>query len=103
MKNSFANNLRNLRIENNMSQSELARQLYINRSMICAYEKENRMPSLDVLMQLSAIFNVSVDFLLGTEKDAALDKERSIDITGLNQSQIDIIKNLINEFRNKNK
>ena len=54
-------------------------------------------------MQLSAIFNVSVDFLLGTEKDAALDKERSIDITGLSQSQIDIIKNLINEFRNKNK
>lgn len=103
MKNSFANNLRNLRIENNMSQSELARRLYINRSMICAYEKENRMPSLDVLMQLSAIFNVSVDFLLGTEKDAVLDKERNIDITGLSQSQIDIIKNLINEFRNKHK
>lgn len=75
MKNSFANNLRNLRIENNMSQSELARQLYINRSMICAYEKENRMPSLDVLIQLSVIFNVSVDFLLGIEKEHTSDKK----------------------------
>lgn len=103
MKNSFANNLRNLRIENNMSQSELARQLYINRSMICAYEKENRMPSLDVLIQLSVIFNVSVDFLLGIEKEHTSDKKRFVDITGLSKTQIDIINSLISEFKNRTK
>ena len=60
MDNIFAVNLKNLRIEKGLNQTELAEKLFINKSMISSYEKGTRMPSLDVLMQLTFIFNVSI-------------------------------------------
>lgn len=103
VKNHFALNIKNLRIEHGMKQTELAEKLFINKSMISAYEKGTRMPSLDVLIQLTNIFNVSIDFLLGIQRNEVEDKIRSIDISGLNDKQISIIENLINEFRECNK
>lgn len=103
MDNTFAVNLKNLRIEKGLNQTELAEKLFINKSMISAYEKGTRMPSLDVLMQLTFIFNVSIDYLLGVQRDEVEDKQKSIGISGLNDNQIKIIENLIDEFRNCNK
>lgn len=103
MDNIFAVNLKNLRIEKGLNQTELAEKLFINKSMISAYEKGTRMPSLDVLMQLTFIFNVSIDYLLGVQRNEVEDKKKSIDISGLNSNQIKIIENLIDEFRDCNK
>lgn len=103
MDNIFAVNLKNLRIEKGLNQTELAEKLFINKSMISAYEKGTRMPSLDVLIQLTFIFNVSIDYLLGVQRNEVEDKKKSIDISGLNDNQIKIIENLINEFRDCNK
>lgn len=103
MENIFAVNLKNLRIEKGLNQTELAEKLFINKSMISSYEKGTRMPSLDVLMQLTFIFNVSVDYMLGVQRDEVEDKQKSIDISGLNSNQIKIIENLIDEFRDCNK
>ncbi len=103
MDNIFAVNLKNLRIEKGLNQTELAEKLFINKSMISSYEKGTRMPSLDVLMQLTFIFNVSVDYMLGVQRDEVEDKQKSIDISGLNDNQIKIIENLIDEFRDCNK
>ena len=96
-------NLKNLRIEKGLNQTKLAEKLFINKSMISAYEKGTRMPSLDVLMQLTFIFNVSIDYLLGVQRDEVEDKQKSINISGLNNNQIKIIESLINEFRDCNK
>ena len=71
--------------------------------MISAYEKGTRMPSLDVLIQLTYIFNVSIDFLLGIQRGEVDDKTRSVDVSGLNDKQVNIIGSLINEFRECNK
>lgn len=103
MKNFFAINLKNLRIEKGLKQTELAEKLFINKSMICAYEKGTRMPSLDVLIQLTYIFNVSIDFLLGIQRGEVDDKTGSVDVSGLNDKQVNIIESLINEFRECNK
>ena len=103
MDNIFAVNLKNLRMEKGLNQTELAEKLFINKSMISSYEKGTRMPSLDVLMQLTFIFNVSVDYMLGVQRDEVEDKQKSIDISGLNDNQIKIIENLIDEFRDCNK
>ena len=59
MDNIFAVNLKNLRIEKGLNQTELAEKLFINKSMISSYEKGTRMPSLDILMQLTFIFDES--------------------------------------------
>lgn len=103
MDNIFAVNLKNLRIEKGLNQTELAEKLFINKSMISSYEKGTRMPSLDVLMQLTFIFNVSIDYMLGVQRNEVKDKQKNIDISGLNDNQIKIIENLINEFRDCNK
>mgnify|MGYP004534893665 FL=1 len=103
MDNIFAVNLKNLRIEKGLNQTELAEKLFINKSMISSYEKGTRMPSLDILMQLTFIFNVSIDYMLGVQRNNIEDKQKSIDISGLNDNQIKIIENLIDEFRDCNK
>lgn len=103
MDNIFAVNLKNLRIEKGLNQTELAEKLFINKSMISSYEKGTRMPSLDILMQLTFIFNVSIDYMLGVQRDNIEDKQKSIDISGLNDTQIKIIESLIDEFRDCNK
>ena len=102
MKNTFAANVKNLRKEIGITQTELAEKIFVNKSMISAYEKGKRMPSLDVLIQLSAIFNVSIDYLLGIQRNDINDKETCLDISGLNDKQRKIITDLIETFREQN-
>lgn len=59
------NRLKRLREENNITQEELAKRLNLSKGIISLYEKEERMPSLKVLNELSEIFNCSIDYILG--------------------------------------
>lgn len=102
MKETFAINVKNLRKELGITQTELAEKIFVNKSMISAYEKGKRMPSLDALIQLSMIFNVSVDYLLGTQRKNSNDKETTIDISGLTEKQKKIVADLIETFREQN-
>lgn len=54
-----------LRKELNLSQEELAEKLGIDVSSINRYEKDKREPEYATLLQIAALFNVSVDYLLG--------------------------------------
>lgn len=58
------NRIKELRIENNWSQAELATRLQCAMSSIAMYEKEERKPSLEVLVKLSEIFGCSIDYIL---------------------------------------
>lgn len=91
----FAENIKNLRTKKGLTQSQLADRLWLNKSIISAYENEQRMPSLDVLIKLSYEFNVSIEYLLGIEK------HKTIDISDLTDEQISAINNLIELFRKK--
>lgn len=51
-----------------MSQLQLAEALNVSASTIGMYEQGRRSPGLDVLIQMSRIFGVSLDYLItGTE------------------------------------
>ena len=102
MKNTFARNIKNLRKELGLTQTELANKIYINKSMISAYEKGTRMPSLDALISLSETLNVSIDFLLGLQRDNTNDSETAIDISGLTEKQKRIVADIIETFREQN-
>ena len=102
MKDTFAKNIKNLRKELGLTQTELANKIYINKSMISAYEKGTRMPSLDALISLSETLNVSIDFLLGIRRDNANDRETTIDISGLTEKQKKIVADLIETYREQN-
>ena len=71
-----------LRKQNKLSQSQLAKDLNISPSALGMYEQGRRMPSLDILVKLSAYFHVSLDYLItGSEfqNPAPADKKRTPD------------------------
>lgn len=63
--NNFALNLKTLRSEAGYSQQKLAELLGVRRSAIANYESGIREPSLDTLIAICKIFEVSTDFILG--------------------------------------
>jgi DNA-binding helix-turn-helix protein len=86
--------LQQLRMDRNMSQSELGKALNRSKSVISAYENDLRIPPLEVLTEIALIFNVSLDFLVG------IDKAEMVSVDGLNDTQKAIIHSLIYEFMN---
>lgn len=61
----FANVLRLLRNEKNMSQQELADALGVSKSAVNMYERGERQPNFETLEVIADYFNVDTDYLLG--------------------------------------
>lgn len=64
-----------LRKAKSWSQDELAKKIEASRVMIGKYERNDNLPSIEVIVKLAKVFTVSVDFLLGEGLNAAYDKE----------------------------
>ena len=61
------NRIKDLRQAQGLTQEELGKKLNVQKSAISKYEKGIVIPNGDVLKRLSAIFNVSTDYLLDNE------------------------------------
>lgn len=74
----FAERIKKLRMDRNLTLDGLAKALNINKSRIGMWENNGTVPRDDILIQLSKYFNVSIDYLLGNEKmeDKEPDSER---------------------------
>ena len=59
--------LRELRIEQNLTQNEVAILTGIKRSSIAAYELNEHLPPVDKLIQLAKLYKVSLDYLCGLD------------------------------------
>ena len=67
MKNIFKDRLKELRVENNLSQAKLASLTYLSQAAIAKWEKGTRTPSMEYIVILAKYFQVSSDYLLGLE------------------------------------
>lgn len=65
MKINLGQRLKELREERGYTQKQLAEKLGINSVTYLHYEKEQREPPLALLADISRIYGVSVDYLLG--------------------------------------
>lgn len=92
----FGNTLKKLRLQNGMTQQQLAAQIGVSKSVVSYYELQERTPSPDVLVKLAAIFHVSSDYLLG------ITKTNSVDLSGLESDDVAIVNSLIEHLRQKN-
>lgn len=63
----FADRLKLLRLENNLSQNQLAKILQINQSNVSVWEAGKELPRAEYLIILAKYFKCSVDYLLGLE------------------------------------
>ncbi|CAK7067036.1 helix-turn-helix domain-containing protein [Tissierella sp.] len=57
--------LKNLRLENNLTQKELAEKLNMQNTAISKYELGEREPDIETINNIAEFFNVSTDYLLG--------------------------------------
>lgn len=94
---SIAKRLIALREKYNFSQSDIARQIGVTPALISAYENQERKPSLDKLVALADIFHVSTDYILG--RSVKIDSSVMVNVDGLSDKQIEIIRNIISEFK----
>ena len=60
--------IKELRLENHMTQKELSDYLNLTPKMISFYELGQRVPPSDIILKLAEKFNVSTDYLLGKAK-----------------------------------
>lgn len=93
----FGNRLKELRSKNGMTQTSLAQRLNITKSVVSYYERQERMPSPDVLAKLAKIFHVSIDYLMG------VDKKKTIDVSDLSDEDISVLNHMADTLRSKNK
>ena len=65
----FSDILRALRLQCALTQKQLGRKLGLTVSTVCHWEKRRSEPSISQLKNLSAVFGVSVDFLIGNAEE----------------------------------
>lgn len=63
----FAERLRELRTEKNLSTVALGKELNVSNSTICRWEKCEIIPTITHLYNIAMFFCVSTDYLLGLE------------------------------------
>ena len=87
--------LKSLRIEKKLTQKQVADRIGLAISAVSSYDSGKRYPSYDVLAKLARIFHVSTDYLLG------MTDTRNVDVTGLNDNEIELVSQLVDMLRNK--
>ncbi len=87
-----AERIKELRILNNFTQTELAQHLNVTRSSVNAWEMGISIPSTAMLVELSQIFHTSTDYILGINTDEVLN------ISHLTEKEKSLIFNMMNYF-----
>lgn len=89
--------IQELRIRNNMTQSDLARKMRVTRSSVNAWEMGVSIPSTEKIIDLSFFFNVSIDYLVGKDDSFV------INISNLDENEKNCVIQLVNVLKNKQK
>ncbi len=88
--------LKQLRLDKQLRQEQVARLVGVSKGAISAYETDIRQPSYEVLIRLANLYRVSVDYLLGRTDD------RTLDISGLTAHEVAMITELVASMSAKN-
>ena len=85
--------IKELRKEFGLSQVDLAARMEVTKQTISNWENGNIQPSIDMLVSLANVFNVTTDYLLG------LDDVPRLSIEGLPMSFAAHLAQIIEDFR----
>ena len=87
--------IKKLRLSYNLSQVDIANRLGVSKQCVSNWENDNIQPSIEMLVKIAKLFNVSADYLLD------LDEKELLDVQGLSEKEIAHIKLLIQDLLNK--
>lgn len=91
----FSQRLRKVRLDNHMTQAQVARKIGVTAFMVSSYETDIRLPSYDVLIRIADLFGVSIDYLLGREE------KRTLDISSLTDEEAALVSGITNVFKRR--
>jgi len=94
---SLAEKVKTLREQLGLTQAEMARRLGLTRSSVNCWEMGLSIPSAGLLIELSKLFHVTTDYLLG------VDNGRIIAADDLTEKEIASIINIIQCLRDRRK
>ena len=63
------NKLKQLRIEKNIKQQDLAKALNVTKQSVSNWENNKRLPDINTLIQLADFYNCSLDYLFGISNE----------------------------------
>ncbi len=66
----FAENLKKLRTERNLSKAELAEQMFVTRSAITRWENGSRLPDASMIFRLAECLDVNIEILLSAAAES---------------------------------
>ena len=69
--------IKELRIENQLTQKQLAEKLKISQSSVCEWERNQYEPTATAIKLLSSFFEVDSDYLLGIEKEKSYGRQKN--------------------------
>jgi transcriptional regulator with XRE-family HTH domain len=90
-----------LRKEKNWSQGDLAQKIDASREIIGKYERNENLPSIEMVAKMAQAFGVTVDFLIGSGENASYDKEtveRINDIQKMDTDTKNVLFNVIDTY-----
>lgn len=105
MSTNFGKTVKKLRMQKNITQSQLAEILSVGRSTIAGYETKGKQPDYDKLEKLADYFNVTIDYLLGYSNDIYLNNSALENNAQYKEEIISIddeLITLINKLENEN-
>lgn len=88
--------LKRLRKSHNLTQQELDSNVGLSKAVVSKYENGLGYPTFDTLIRIANYFGVTTDYMLG------VDNGKTIDVSELNESQIESIQRIISEFNRNN-
>ncbi len=95
-------NLKEIRNSRLMTQQEVANKLNITQATYSGYEAGKYQPSIDILIAMSKLFKVSIDYLVGNENEFTIDMsnlpeiKKEVLLYHLNNDDFDTLQ----EYRN---
>lgn len=85
----FDSRLKQLRLNKNLRQEQVANLIGVNKSAISTYENNTRQPSFEILVRLATLYRVCTDYLLG-RTDC-----RSLDLSGLTDEEAVAVSEIV--------
>lgn len=85
--------LKALREARGLTQLQVANRIGVSKAMISAYETASKAPSVDVLIRLSRLFGVTIDYLV------CVDSPKFLDVSSLDDDSLSLISALIQKLK----
>lgn len=92
----LGNDIKRLRLEKGYTQKQVAEKMGVNDTTVCKWEKTLRLSSVEMLIKVAQLYEVSLYYLLGIDE-----AEKLIDVDNMSKGQSELLFDLISDFENE--